>query len=191
MKVNLDRARAGSLLDIGGEIWAAHDAGAGWSDAVSEVLADKIITRYRGHIAAALRSKGVAIDDTETLDGATLLRLVNDRAGLSIAAWTPEAVRAALDAFMAGRLSDVLGVSVASVQDVGAIKQSLIDSAAAAVQSGRPNAFVSKSMIKKIRVAKAWNVGGVAVPDRRATLARWYQKKFRRSHRAVWRVAGE
>ncbi len=187
MKVNLDRAKAGSLLDIAEELWAAHSAGASWSEATSEVLAERIIQRYRGHIAAALRSKGIEIADTDTLDGDTLLRIVNERSGLDIAALTPDAVRAALDAFMAARLSGVLGVEVASVQDVGAVKQSLIDAAASAVQSGRANAFMSKAMIKKIRVAKAWSAGGVVVDERRATLARWYQKKFRRTHKGVWR----
>jgi hypothetical protein len=186
MKVNLDRAKAGSLLDIGEEFYAAYQAGASFDQAANEVLANRIIERYRGHIAAALRSKGIEIADTDTLDATTLLTIINARTGLTISEWSPDAVKLALDAFMAGRLSDVLGVEVASVQDVDGIKQSLIDSASSAVQSGRPNAFMSKGMIKKIRQAKAWRDGGVPQDERRATLARWYQKKFRRTHKSVW-----
>ena len=187
MKINIDRARAGSLLDIGEEVWTAHNAGASWSESTSQVLADKIIQRYRGHIAAALRSKGIEIADDESLDGDTLLRIINERVGLTIEAWNPDAVRAALDVFMAARLSGVLGVTIASVRDMDAVKQALIDAAAGAVESGRANAFVSRGMIKKIRAAKAWEEGAVPVEDRRVTLSRWYQKKYRRTHKGVWR----
>lgn len=187
MKIHIERANAGTLLDIGGEIWAAHSAGETWTDSMSQVLVDRIIQRYRGHIAAALRANGVELADTDTLDGETLLRIINERSGLDIQAWNVDAVKTALDTFMAARLSDALGVQVDSVQDVDAIKQSLMAAAADAVQSGRANAFISRAMIKKIRVAKAWNEGGVPVDDRRKTLSRWYQKKFRRSHVAVWR----
>lgn len=188
MKINLDRAKAGGALEIAEEIWAAHSAGMDWSDAASDVLADNIIKKYRGHIAAALREKGIPIEDGDTLDGDTLLRIVNERAGLTIEAWTPDAVKVALDSFMAGRLSSLLGVEVASVQDVPGLKQSLIDAAAAAVASGRANAFVSKAMIKKIRSVKAWKEGGVITEEeKRLTINRWYQKKFRRTHKGVWR----
>lgn len=187
MKIHLERADAGTILDIAGEIWAAHSNGETWSDATSETLVNRIIMRYRAHIAAALRKHGIEVEDTDTLDGETLLRIINARTGLDIAAWNHDAVKAALDTFMAARLSEVLGVEVASVQDVDAIKQLLIDAAADAVQSGRANEFISRAMIKKIRAAKAWRDGGVVKEDRAATLNRWYQKKFRRSHVAVWR----
>lgn len=188
MKINLDRAHAGSALEIADEIWSAHDAGMSWDDATSDVIADHIIQRYRGHIAAALRAKGVEINDDDTLDGDSLLRIVNARAGLDIQAWTPDAVRTALDRFMSARLSVLLGVEVGSVQDVATLKQSLLDAAAAAVVSGRATAFISKGMIKKMRMAKAWNDAGVLdAEQKRLTLNRWYQKKYRRSHKGVWR----
>jgi hypothetical protein len=174
-------------LDIGEEFYEAYKAGASFSQAANEVLANRIVERYRGHIAAALRDKGVQIADDETLDAASVLAIINERTGLQIAEWTPDAVKLALDEFMAGRLSDVLGVEVASVQDVDGIRQSLIDSASSALQSGRANAFMSRGMIKKIRAAKAWKDGGVPVDERRATLSRWYQKKFRRTHKSVWK----
>lgn len=191
MKVNLERVDAGTVLDLFERIWDLHSAGMSLDDAFSDVMADEIIQKYRPKIAAALRAKGVPIEDDDTLDGPTLLRIVNERAGLEIAAWTPDAVRVGLDAYMSRRLSAVLGVEVASVQDIAAVKQSLLDAAGAAVVSGRANHFISKMQIKKMRVAKAWKDGGVPVEDRAVTLSRWYQKKYRRTHKGVWRDAGE
>ncbi len=187
MKIKLDRANASSLVDVVKEIVAAHENGEAWGDATSEVLIDRIIQRYSGHVTAALRAKGVPIEDGEVLDGAALLRIVNERSGLEIAEWTPGAIKTALDEYMARRLSDAIGVEIDSVQDLEAVKQALIDAAAEAVVSGRATAFISRAMIKRMRVAKAWQAGGVEPDDRRKTLARWYQKKYRRSHVAVWR----
>lgn len=190
MKISLNQAKSKSLIDIGEAIYDAHAlSGGSWSDAASDVLADRIIERYQVHISAALGRAGIVLNEGETLDGATLLRVVNERAGVDIQAWTPEAVRVAFDGFMSRRLSESLGVEVQSVQDLAGVKQSLIDAAAAAVQSGRGNAFIGRGMIAKIRAAKAWKEGGVPVEDRRAVLSRWYQKKYRRSHKGVWRDA--
>lgn len=189
MKVNLDRAKAAVLTEMVDEVFEAHKEGEAWGDAVSQVLIERVITKYQKHIAAALRSKGIEFGDDETLDGETLLRVVNERSGLDIAQWTPDAVKVALDAFMARKLSAQLGVEIASVQNIDDVKQLMINAAGEAVASGRATAFVSKAMIKKMRERRAWKLGGVLVEDRRKTLARWYQKKFRRSHIAVWRDA--
>lgn len=188
MKINLDRAKAGSILEIAEAIWDAYRAGATWDAAVSDVLADKVVEKYRYHIAAALRDKGVDFGDADTLDGDTLRRIIGDRVGVVIESWTPEALKVAFDGVMARQLSMRLGVTVDSVQDIEAVKAALLAAARDAVESGRASAFVSRAMIKKIRAKKAWVENGVPEKeDQQAVRNRWYQKKFRRTHRGVWR----
>jgi hypothetical protein len=41
-------------------------------------------------------------------------------------------------------------------------------------------------MITKMQKARAFVDAGIAPDDRRATLARWYAAKYRKSHRQVW-----
>lgn len=188
-KVALERAREGSLFDIYQSVMDARDAGATLSEAVIQELADRTLARYQKHLAAAFRRYGVNIGDDEVIDSTVLLRVINERAGTDIQHLTPDALMSGFDSVLSARASTLLGVEVSSVQNFDAVKAALVEGAVQAVQSGRATQLVSRALIKKVQAAKAWKNGNVPKEDRKEFLSRWYQKKYRRTHKGEWRDA--
>jgi len=189
MKFALDRAKAGSMVDILDSLLEKTAAGDTWTEAAYEELADRAIARYSTHLTAAFRKNGFQLQDGEVMDSQVLMRCINEKAGLEIQHLTPDGVYSAVDAVLSAAMSSVLGVPVSSVMSVEALKQSLIDGAIEAVASGRATKLVSKALIKKMRDRKAWKAGGVEVVDRKKTMNRLYQKRYRRTHVGEWRAA--
>lgn len=191
MKINLQRAKSAAASDTAMEIAQAVAAGQPIDDVIADQLMEHAINKFRPHIAAALRRHGVNLDDDATLDADTLMTIVNEKSGLSLDGWSADSVLAAVDTMIAARVSVRLGVEVQSVQDVEGLRQSLIDSAVSAIQSGRANAFISRAMISKFRKEKAFRESGMETEDdQRKLMNRWYQKKYRRTHKAVWAGSG-
>lgn len=186
MKINLERAKAGNLLDLGEAIWDAYQDGGDFGNAVSEVLAEKMVERYQKRIAAALRAKGFDIEDDGTLDAETLRTLLNYRMGLSIEAWNPGAVAAAVDGLVRKKLGEELGLDVPEGVEPSQIKQLLIDRAIVELESGRGSEILGAHLVQGLTAARAWDAAGVPEAERKKILSRWYQKKFRRTHKGVW-----
>lgn len=186
MRVSVERALSGTERDIVGEVWAAYKAGATVGDAIKAALMDRAVERFGGHLRAAMRAKGFDIGDDEVLTVEVLRRVVSERVGLEIEALTPADVARAVDRLIARRLSERLGVEIPTVVDAEALKASLMESALNAVQTGRANRLMPRASINRIRAVATWARSGVAPSDRKRWLARWYSKKFRRTHWAEW-----
>lgn len=187
LHIAVDRANAGTAFDIAERLWDAHSAGASWSDALTQEIADRAIERYQKHIRAGLARAGVFLDEGEKLDSQTLLRIVQDKTGLTIDTLTPDAVAAAVKGQLSARLSEGLGIDIGTVQNGEQLKAALIDATKRAVMSGRANGLITSTMIKKIRALKAWRESGIDPLERQRLLNRAYQKAYRRTHREVWR----
>lgn len=184
---NLDRAKAGSLWDAYESIRDKMEAGQTVPEAVQEALADRVVQRYSLHIKAAFRKYNFNMQDDEVLDAQTLVRCINEKSGMDITSLTPDGVLAGANRMLSARMSDLLGVPVSSIDNINAAKQSLINAAVQAVQSGRATSIISRALIKKIKEKKTWRANGVTQAKSKAMLSAWYQKKFRRSHVGVWR----
>ena len=187
MKIALDRAKAGAIDEIANRIWDYHSAGLDWTDAVQAEVVDQAVARYSKHIRAALRKYGFDLPEDEPVTADVLLQAINERTGLGIASLTPHGVSMAVDAAISGRVSDVLGVELATITSADQVKAALLASAREAVESGRATKLVSKTLIKKMRERRTWKVAGVDKAEEKKIRARWYQKKYRRTHVGVWR----
>ena len=184
--IAVDRANAGTAFDIAEKYWDARQAGQPFSEFAAQEVADRAMERYQGHIRAGLARAGVVLGDDEKLDSAALLRIIGERTGLEIASLTPEAVTSAVQGQISARLSSVLGLEVSGIESGDELKAALLNAAKTAVQSGRANALISGTMIKKIRALKAWKQAGLDPLERSRFLSRVAQKKYRRSHKEVW-----
>lgn len=182
----LDRAHAGTAFDLADKIVDAKLSGIPINEVVAAEIVDRATDRYQKHIRAALARAGIEIDADEKITAAVLLREINSKTGIEIEAWTPEAVTAAVSARVSAKMSDVLGVDVEGVKDAESLKAALIDGAKEAVASGRANALVSKSMIKKLRMVATIKGAGIDQDEARKRLGRIYQKRYRRTHKEVW-----
>lgn len=187
LKIALDRANVSSSIDVLESMWDGHGAGLTWSEAAGQVVAEKALERYQTHLAAAFARYGVQLDPGEQITVPVLLRVINEKTGLDVANLTPDGLSMAVDAHLAGRVSELLGVQVSSVHNLDGLKQNLIDAAKAAVISGRATKLISRGMITKMRAMKAFKDAGVIGELERLKVAnRAYQKKYRRTHKEVW-----
>lgn len=191
MKINLERAKHAAASDTAIEIARAIVAGEPIDDVIGGQVMDHAIAKYRPHIAAALRKHNIDIGDEDTLDADKLMQIVNDKSGLTIDGWSKDSIFAAVDKLLSAQLSKRLGFEVASVQDVDAVKQAMIDFAAEAITSGRATAFISKQLVKKFQKEKAFQEAGIVEEvDKKRLMARMYQKRYRRRNREVWDTSG-
>jgi len=186
-KIAIDRANAGTAFDIADKIIDAKLAGGTITDAIANEIVDRALTRYGKHVRAALARAEINIDPDEAITADVLLREVNAKSGMSLQSWSPEAMLAAAQKQISASMSDILGVQLEGVDSVESLKAALINAAKDAVSSGKESKLIPASMIKKLRVVKTMQSAGVADEvQRKKMMNRWYQKKYRRSHKEVW-----
>lgn len=186
VKFSLDRAKAGTAFDIAEQAFDAYSNGVPLSQFAAEELANRAIERYQIHILAGLRRAGVDLEEGEVLNAQTLLRIIRDKTGIDIVSLTPAAVVDAVQSQVSARMSDVLGVEVQGITSAESLKTALIDAAKYAVTTGRANQLINATVIRKLRSLKTWKTSGVDPEQKKKMLNRWYQKKYRRTHKEVW-----
>lgn len=186
MKFANTRARTQTIGELAEQIYSDVSDGGSLQSAVIDALIDLAIERYAVRIGAGLRARGLNLGDGEPVTRDTLAAAIGERTGLYLTDFTPDGVATALDEFLSAKLGAMIGMDVSTVLDASALKQSVIDGAVQAVQSGRGNALITDGMIQKIRVAATWSKAGIQSNQRRAWLLRVYQKKYRASHVAKW-----
>jgi len=186
MKIKLDRANLGNSLDLAEHYWDLHQAGLSWTDAASQIVAEKAVERYQGHLVAAFNRYGIPLGDDGVITVEVLRQTIENRTGMQISSLTPDSVLQAVDGQMSRELSDYLGVELTTVTNAGAIKAALIESAKQAVVSGRATKLISKAMIRQARKVKTFKAQGVDTNDRDKLLNRAYQKKYRQRFKEVW-----
>lgn len=186
MKIALDRADSGIVWEWAQGIYAELKAGRDVGPAVRDGLIAAALVKCQPHVTAALRRVGIDLPTDEPLTLESIRNAINDKTGLDIADLSEDGVTAAIDAQLARRLSDKLGIEVTSVRDPDALREQVKAAAIDAIRSGRANALISRATINRVRVAATWARAGVPVDERAQYLARWYQKKYRRKHKQAW-----
>ena len=189
MKVAISRENISTSLDIVQTcIDAKLDSDKSWSEVMSNMVAEKALEKYQGHIRAAFARAGVRIEEGETITVPVLLRVIEERTGLQINDLTEQGVMSAVDGHVSKGLSERLGVELPSVMGgVDVIKTALINAAKEAVASGRATKFMTAGLIHKIRTIKTFNSEGIETEeDRKKVMARIYQKRYRRRNKEVW-----
>lgn len=157
-------------------------------DAVSNVVAARALEKYQDHIRAAFSRAGVDLNPGEVLTVDVLLRVIREKSGLEVDTLSAAGIYSAVDAQLTSQLSSRLGVALPSVMGgVDVIKTALINAAKDAVSSGRATGFISAALIKRIRTIKTLGIDGAKTEEeRKKTMARIYQKRYRRKNREVW-----
>lgn len=186
MKVAMQRAADGLGLEFARQLYDGIKAGGEVGPAVREAMVNAALAKLRPHVVAALRRAGLVVPDDVELTPDALREAINASTGLQIETLDPDGIKAAINDRVAARLSEVLGVEVTQVMDPDALRAEVRAAAVRSVQSGRASALLSAVDIRRLRESATWVRAGIGPDDRRKYLLRWYQKKFRRTHREVW-----
>lgn len=157
-------------------------------DAVSNVVAARALEKYQDHIRAAFSRAGVDLNPGEVLTVDVLLRVIREKSGLEVYTLSAAGIYSAVDTQLTSQLSSRLGVELPTVMGgVDVIKTALINAAKDAVSSGRATGFISAALIKRIRTIKTLGIDGAKTEEeRKKTMSRIYQKRYRRKNREVW-----
>lgn len=188
-KVSISRENVSTSLDIVQAcIDMKLDGDMTWSEVVAQMVAEKALMKYQGHIRAAFARVGADIGEDETITVPVLLRVIEQKSGLTIDSLTPDGVLSAVDAQLSTQLSNRFGVEIPTVTGgVEVIKTALINAAKDAVASGRATAFITAAIIKKIRTIKTFDGASINTEEeRKKTMNRIYQKRYRRKNKEVW-----
>lgn len=185
--VRLDRATGGMAGDILGMIEDAYFT-QGLSlqasiESVHDQLVQMAIDRYSDKIRAALGRAGLDVDGELTLE--SIKAAVIEKTGLELTELSPDAMAAAVDQLAARRLSDELGVEVATLAGGGladavrsGVRQSLAD--------GKVPRILGARLSGQVRVAMTWKRGGFDPLERKRIMGKIYQKRYRRNNVEVW-----
>lgn len=185
--VKLDRATGGMAGDILGMIETAYfDQGLSLQDSINLVqdqLVQMAIDRYSDKIRAALGRAGLDVDGELTIE--SIKAAVIEKTGLELSDLSPDAMVAAVDQLAARRLSDELGVEVATLAGGGladavrsGVRQSLAD--------GKVPRILGRQLSGQVRAAMTWKRGGFDPLDRKRIMGKVYQKRYRRHNVEVW-----
>lgn len=187
MRVAIDRAGDGISLEFARLLYEAIQSGGAVAPSVRQAMVDAALLKLRPHVVAALRRAGLDVPDDVELNQDGLRQVLSDKTGLNIQSLDEAGIKAAINERVARKVSDSLGIDItADVSDPAALRDQVMGAALHAVQTGRANALMPAATIRKIRAVATWARAGVGPDDRRKYLLRWYQKKYRRTHREVW-----
>jgi hypothetical protein len=186
--VAVDRVSAGVESKAAQGIYERWKAGMDIKDIVEATVIDFAIEKYREKIVTALRRAGFEVAENAALNQETLAAMLGGRMGVELPDLSPESITLAVTERLKNEASRVLGLDVADIEswDGEVLKEAIKKSALAAVQSGRATKFLSFAKIRALKKLATWKRGNIAQDDQRKYMARWYQKKFRRSHKLVW-----
>lgn len=181
------RANAGMAGDILDAIADAYfEQGMDLSDAIASVqdqLVQAAIDRYSDKIRAALARAGLDVEGELSLDA--IKNAIIEKTGLELTDLTPDAMAQAVDTLAAGRLSEELGIEVASIAG-GNLAEAITSGVAQALADGRASQLVGRQLTKQARDAMTWKRAAIGPDDQKRIPQRVYQKRYRRHHVEVW-----
>ena len=182
-----ERVDRGAINDLIETAWAHYKRHGRESlaDAFKEAAADKVIQRYEVKIRNGFERAGVTLPEGE-LTTQAMLAVIKERTGLELDSLNPEAVTAAVDRLLSERLSDALGVPVATVFDREAMMNSLNQAVLEAIRNGRAAEFVNRTAMSAARRYMTYKRAGISEDNAVRLDARRRQKKFRRTHKLIW-----
>ena len=181
------RIDKGSINDLIDAAWEKYKEGGRESirDAFTEAAADRAIGRYEEKIRAGFRRGGIELPDG-ALTMQTMQGIIGEQTGLELQGLSADSIVAAVDKLLSKRLSQALGVQVATVMDKDAMLESINAAVLQAIKSGRAGEFVNRHAMHAARRYMAYKNAGVA-PDAAPVIgARKRARKFRKTHKLVW-----
>ena len=151
--------------------------------AVQDQIIQAAIDRYSDKIAAALGRAGLVIDGPLTLDA--IKGAIVEKSGLDLSDLSAEGMLTAVDSLAARRLSDEIGIEVATIRG-GNLGETIKAGVAQAVADGRVAKLIGRARSIQIRKLATWNRAGID-PIAAAKIANAkYQKKYRYRFKEVW-----
>lgn len=186
--VRTKRANAATWNDLIDSAWEHYKENGRESikDAMTEAVADAAIKRYQVKITNGFKRAGIEIPPDEPLTAQALTEIIGERTGLELNSLSPDAIMGAVDKLLAERLSQALGVQVATVFDKEAMLQSINAAVLEAIRSGRAAEYVNKAAMHAARRYMTFKRRGIGPEDAEKLSARIRQKRFRATHRLVW-----
>ena len=151
--------------------------------AVQDQIIQAAVDRYSDKIASALARAGLVIDGPLTVD--SIKAAIVEKSGLDLSDLSPDGMLNAVDSMAARRLSDELGVEIATVRGAN-LGETIKAGVAQAVADGRAAKLIGRSLSNQVRKVATWNRAGID-PVTAAKIANAkYQKKFRHFYKEVW-----
>lgn len=181
-----DRVNRSVMWEIAGKVIANHSEGQSWQQAAQNAALEEALELYRPKVEAMLRSAGFDVAEGAPLTMETVASAIQQRTGLDISSLDVNTIKNAISEQLSIYVSSELGFQVTNVLDANSIRQQINAHIKDCVQSGRSSKLVPRRLITQISEAAAFAQMGKSYDDRRAVLNRWYQKKYRRSHKLVW-----
>lgn len=190
-KLQILRERVGEGVEraVAEAAWRAFQDGQPIGQAVAEAIAQVAIDKYRGKIIHALQRAGLPIEDDAVMTVETMKTIISEQSGVVIDNLTPEGVLSALDREASALLSREFGFHVQSVRDPEAILQSARAAFEEAIRTGRATKFITAARIRKIRRIATYVRRGKQFSSRRQILLAQYQKRYRRTHKEIWKTS--
>lgn len=181
------RVKKGIMNDFVALAWEHYKAHGRESitDAFTEAAADMAIARYQEKIRNGFARAGVPLPDGG-LNAQTMQGIVSQQTGLTLDNLSPDAVTRAIDKLLSQRLSQALGVQVATVMDKEAMLASINAAVLQAIRDGRAAEFVNRHAMHAARRYMAFKNAGISEENAAKIANRARQKKFRQTHKLVW-----
>lgn len=175
---------AGDILDAIADAYfeGGMDLGAAIAS-VQDQLVQAAIDRYSDKIRAALARAGLEVEGELSLE--SIKAAIIEKTGLDLADLTPDAMVAAVDQLAARRLSDELGIEVASIAG-GNLGEAIRAGVAQSLADGRTSKLLGRELTNKARAAMTWKRQGIGELDQKRIPQKVYQKRYRRHHVEVW-----
>ena len=158
------------------------------SDAVLDVLTDKVIERYSNKIGALFRRAGIDVEDGELFTPERLGQIFEEQTGIpvgSIGELNSEMVLQAIDRDISQKLSEELGFQIGSVFDGDALVLALQDGIEAKIEAleGNIDKYLDVATIRNLRRKATWARSGLDPKTVQNCLA---QRAYRRSNKWVY-----
>lgn len=181
------RVDKGSINDLIDAAWEKYKEGGRESilDAFTEAAADRAIGRYEEKIRAGFRRGGIELPDG-ALTMQTMQGIIGEQTGLELQGLSADSIVAAVDKLLSKRLSQALGVQVATVMDKDAMLDSINAAVLQAIKSGRAGEFVNRHAMHAARRYMAYKKAGVDPEAGPKINARKRARKYRKTHKLAW-----
>lgn len=154
-------------------------------NAFTEAAADLAIKRYDEKIRNGFARAGVPLPAGE-LNAQTMLGIVQQQTGLELQNLSADGIVQAVDKLLSQRLSQALGVTVATVMDKDAMIASINAAVVQAIRDGRAGEFVNRHALHAARRYAAFKNAGIGPENAAKIAARMRARKYRKTHKLVW-----
>lgn len=186
------RANAGQVNDIVDLIYSKWENGLSldeaWEASKEEMIAGAL-ARYADKIKAGLARAGIELnlEEGQPLTLVDIEQCIAERAGLPDLELTKDGIIEAMDGLMARKLSDELGIEIATVMNVESIKEAARAGLLLAIENGTAERLITQAYhITARKLATFRRAGYADKADQLRIMNNHYNKKYRQTHRQVW-----